>query len=136
MAGVKCTMHIKELPGKKVACAFLVDKHPEYNSMTLTTEDVDNCVDLAMFGGKATIKYSRTAKGYTSVVTTEKMGKWEYEEEYSEQGFKNVSYTSYSRRQKVSSYRYIKQYYPNFQRAEARNFLSFFCRDFSIKAVV
>ena len=95
MVGVKCTMHIKELPGKKVATAFLVDKHPEYNSMTLTTEDVDNYVDLAMFGGKATIKYSRTAKGYTSVVTTEKMGKWEYEEEYSEQGFKNVSYTSY-----------------------------------------
>ena len=32
----------------------------------------------------------------------------------------------YSKRQKVTSYRYIKQYYPNFQRAVARNFLSFF----------
>jgi len=90
MVGVKTTMHIKELPGKKVACAIMVDGHPQYNSMTLTSEDVDNCVDSPFFGGKAKVKYTKTAKGYTSVVTTENMGVWEYDEEYCEQGIKIV----------------------------------------------
>ena len=95
MVGVKTTMHIKELPGKKVACAIVVDGHPQYNSMTLTTEDVENPVDSPFFGGKAKVKYTRTAKGYTSVVTTENMGVWEYDEEYCEQGIKIVSYSSH-----------------------------------------
>ena len=42
----------------------------------------------------------------------------------------------YSRRQKVTSYRYIKQYYPNFQRAVARNFLSFFVEIFRLNLLV
>ena len=42
----------------------------------------------------------------------------------------------YSRRQKVWSYRYIKQYYPNFQRAVARNFLSFFVEIFRLNLLV
>ena len=43
--------------------------------------------------------------------------------------------STYIRRQKVSSYRYIKQNYPNFQHAVARIFLSFFFQDCLIKAV-
>ena len=95
MVGVKTTMHIKELPGKKVACAIVVDGHPQYNSMTLTSEDVENPVDSPFFGGKAKVKYTRTAKGYTSIVTTENMGVWEYDEEYCEQGIKIVSYSNH-----------------------------------------
>ena len=47
-----------------------------------------------------------------------------------------IAISCYSRRQKVTSYRYIKQYYPNFQRAVARNFLSFFVEIFRLNLLV
>jgi len=88
MVGCKLTCHIKELPGNKFASAFLIDKFPEYNSYTLCTEGVENCIDVAMFGGKAKLTFHRTANGFKSCMQSEKLGKWEWEDEFCPEGLK------------------------------------------------
>jgi len=64
---------------------------PEYNGTTITTEGVENCVDIPLWGGKAKLTYKQTKPGcFTSCVDTEAAGKWEIEEEYCESGIKSV----------------------------------------------
>ena len=92
MVGCKLVMHVKELPNKKIASSFIIEKFPEYNFCSLTTEGVANNLDAPMWGGKCTITYNKTDKGYFSTVETEKMGKWTYDEEYTATGMKCVSF--------------------------------------------
>lgn len=91
MVGCKMVIHIKELPNNKIASQFIVEKFPELNCTTLTTEGVVNLVDAPIYGGKASLTYKRTDKGYQSVVESQTTGKWEYDEEYCDAGIKVVS---------------------------------------------
>merc|ERR1712018_51397 len=77
MVGCKMVIHIKELPNNKIACQFIVEKFPELNCTTLTTEGVVNHFDAPIYGGKASLTYKRTEKGYQSVVESQTTGKWE-----------------------------------------------------------
>ena len=87
-------MCIKELPGNKHVTRMEVEGFPEYNGTTITTEGVENCVDIPLWGGKAKLTYKQTKPGcFTSCVDTEAAGKWEIEEEYCESGIKSVSQT-------------------------------------------
>ena len=92
MVGCKMVTKVKELPNKKIASQFIVEKLPEYNTCCITTEDIVNHVDAAIWGGKAKLTYKKTDKGYYSVLESETIGKWEYDEEYTEAGLKMVRF--------------------------------------------
>ena len=94
MVGAKLTCHIKELPNKKFCSAFEFDGFPQYNSYTLTTEGVENNIDVPMFGGKSKLTFHRTGNGFTSVMESETMGKWEWVDEFCPEGLKVVSMAS------------------------------------------
>jgi len=91
MVGVKLTCHIKELPNNKFCSAFLIDGFPQYNSYTLTTEGVENNIDVPMFGGKAKLTFHKTANGFTSVMESGTLGKWEWVDEFCPEGLKVTS---------------------------------------------
>jgi len=91
LLGSKTTLKTRDLGNGKMHGSWTNDKVSEMNFAAIFSENEPNKVDAPMFGGKATITYHATPKGYDSVSETEKYGKWEYSEEYCEEGFSIVT---------------------------------------------
>ena len=90
MIGMKLSMKTVEFAEGKLACQMCFEGHPELGSCFLAYEGVANNLNLPHMGGKCVCTFKKTAKGVHNVIESETMGRWEMDEEYTDEGIKTV----------------------------------------------
>ena len=85
LLGVKTTMKVVDMGGGSMFVHFVIDGHPELGNCFVCKEGVVNNVNSPLFGGKCAFTFNKTDKGYHSIMESEAMGKWELDEEYTEE---------------------------------------------------
>jgi len=88
MIGIKTTFKNVEFAEGKLACHFMFEGHPELNSAFLVYEGVPNKLNLPHMGGPCVCTFKKTPKGIHNVIVSETMGRWEMDEEYTDEGIK------------------------------------------------
>ena len=91
MVGCKVCFKTCDLGNGKILAEWKFDKCPEMNSCNIFKEGVKNEVCLPQMGGKCCVTYKKTEKGFESCIESEACGKWDFCEEYCEEGVKIVS---------------------------------------------
>lgn len=91
MVGCKVCFKTCDLGNGKILAEWKFDKCPEMNSCNIFKEGVKNEVCLPQMGGKCCVTWKKTEKGFESCIESEACGKWDFCEEYSEEGVKIIS---------------------------------------------